>query len=62
MSALPLEQLFARHAGSWTEQEWAALPESMGRLEVLEGFEALVRAVGGRLVIDEPFPADLDGR
>ena len=39
MSAQPLEELFAGHAGPWTEQEWAALPESMGRVELLEGFE-----------------------
>ena len=62
MSAQPLEELFAGHAGLWTEQEWAALPESMGRVELLEGFEPPVRAVGGRLVIDKPFPVDLDGR
>ncbi len=26
---------FAGHAVPWTEQEWAALPESMGRVELL---------------------------
>ncbi|MBV9061072.1 MAG: hypothetical protein JO296_10020 [Pseudonocardiales bacterium] len=37
MSAQPLDELFARHAGAWTEQEWAVLPESMGRVELLDG-------------------------
>jgi hypothetical protein len=46
-----------------TEQcQCVVLPESMGRVELLEGFEPPVRAVGGRLVIDKPFPVDLDGR
>lgn len=37
MSAQPLDELFAGHAGAWTEQEWAVLPESMGRVELLDG-------------------------
>jgi hypothetical protein len=35
VGAQPLDELFAGHAGPWTEQEWAALPESMGRVELL---------------------------
>lgn len=36
MCAQPLDELFAGHAGPWTEQEWAGLPESMGRVELLD--------------------------
>jgi Uma2 family endonuclease len=44
--AQPLDELFAGHAGPWTEQQWAALPESMGRVELLDG-----------ALIVSPFPA-----
>jgi Uma2 family endonuclease len=37
VSTQPLDELFAGYAGPWTEQEWAALPESMGRVELLDG-------------------------
>lgn len=46
MSAQPLDELFAGHAGPWTEQDWAALPESMGRVELLDG-----------ALVVSPFPA-----
>jgi hypothetical protein len=46
VSAQPLDELFAAHAGPWTEQEWAALPESMGRVELLDG-----------ALVVSPFPA-----
>ncbi len=37
MSVQPLDDLFAGHAGPWTEEEWLALPETMGRVELLDG-------------------------
>ncbi|MDQ3887261.1 MAG: Uma2 family endonuclease [Actinomycetota bacterium] len=37
MSVQPLDELFAGHAGPWTEEEWLGLPESMGRVELLDG-------------------------
>lgn len=37
MSVQPLDDLFAGHAGPWTEEEWLGLPESMGRVELLDG-------------------------
>ena len=37
MSAQPLDELFAGHGDPWTEAEWSALPESMGRVELLDG-------------------------
>lgn len=46
MGAQPLDELFAGHAGPWTEQEWATLPESMGRVELLDG-----------ALVVSPFPA-----
>ena len=46
MCAQPLDELFAGHAGPWTEQEWAGLPESMGRVELLDG-----------ALVVSPFPA-----
>ena len=70
MSVQPLDELFVRHAGAWTEQEWAVLPESMGRVELLDG--ALIdrnsaeldatgaRAAEGRLTLKKQFDADLD--
>lgn len=46
MSVQPLDELFSGHAGPWTEEEWAALPESMGRVELLDG-----------TLVVSPFPA-----
>jgi hypothetical protein len=46
VGAQPLDELFAGHAGPWTEQECAALPESMGRVELLDG-----------ALVVTPFPA-----
>lgn len=38
MSVQPLDGLLASHAGHpWTEQDWLALPERMGRVELLDG-------------------------
>ncbi|MGH3977443.1 MAG: Uma2 family endonuclease [Pseudonocardiaceae bacterium] len=37
MSAQPLDELFAGHAGPWSERDWLELPESMGRVELLDG-------------------------
>ncbi|MGH4020468.1 MAG: Uma2 family endonuclease [Pseudonocardiaceae bacterium] len=37
MSVQPLDEIFAGHAGPWTEDDWLALPESMGRVELLDG-------------------------
>ena len=37
MSAQPLDELFAGHGDPWTEAEWSALPEGMGRVELLDG-------------------------
>lgn len=37
MSVRPLDDGFAVHAGPWTEEEWLALPESLGRVELLDG-------------------------
>jgi Uma2 family endonuclease len=46
VGAQSLDELFAGHAGPWTEQEWAVLPESMGRVELLDG-----------ALVVSPFPA-----
>lgn len=37
MSVQPIDEAFAGHAGPWTENDWLALPESMGRVELLDG-------------------------
>ena len=37
MSVQPLDDVFAGHAGPWTEEEWLALPETMGRVELVDG-------------------------
>lgn len=38
MSVQTIDDLFAEHAGlPWTEEAWLALPESMGRVELLDG-------------------------
>ncbi len=46
MSAQPLDEFFAGHGGPWTEVEWLAMPESMGRVELLDG-----------ALVVSPFPA-----
>lgn len=69
MSVQPLDDLFAGHAGPWTEEEWLALPETMGRVELLDGallvspnpanpHQRLVRHLGHAL--DQAAPADLE--
>ncbi|MGH3904076.1 MAG: Uma2 family endonuclease [Pseudonocardiaceae bacterium] len=113
MCAQPLDELFSGHAGPWTEQEWATLPEATifdpdhvalvvevtspsdawaerlvkpdayaragiphylrvdldrgwrelgatGYSLISGGFAETSQANGGRLVLDQPFRAELD--
>lgn len=69
VSVQPLDDLFAGHAGPWTEEEWLALPETMGRVELLDGallvspnpanpHQRLVRHLG--YALDLAAPEDLE--
>ncbi|HKS51301.1 MAG TPA: hypothetical protein VJS67_05475 [Pseudonocardiaceae bacterium] len=75
MCAQPLDELFAGHAGPWTEQEWAGPPvvlvvevttpskawvDRLVKPDATKDFVVSARTAEGRLRLDKPFPTDLD--